>query len=79
MHRGAVAGLAPVAIGVVVGLPAAALVARTVVAVLPGLSFLDATIYAVVSLLIVGGTAVAALAAAWRLRSVDPVDALRAE
>jgi predicted permease len=79
VRRGVVAGLVPVAIGVAAGLVAAALVARVFVALLPGLSALDPLTYTSVGLLMIGGATLSGLGAAWRLRSIAPADALRAE
>jgi predicted permease len=76
---GLAAGLTPVAIGTAAGVLVAALVARVFVTLLPGLSTLDPITYVSVSLLMIGGTAVAGFAAAWRLRRIGPAEALRAE
>jgi len=45
---------------------------------LTGISALDGVTYAGVALMTMGCTAVAALAASWRLRRTNPADALRA-
>jgi ABC-type antimicrobial peptide transport system permease subunit len=73
------AGLVPVGAGAVVGLAAAAIVARVFVTALPGLSPLDPLTYASVALLMTTCAASAGLIAAWRLRAVAPADVLRAE
>jgi hypothetical protein len=69
----------PVSLGTAAGLVTAALVARGFVSVLPGLSALDPLPYAGVSVLMVGGAALAGLAAAWRLRRIAPSEAVRVE
>lgn len=79
VFRGLAAGLTPVATGIVIGLLAAALVARLSVSVLPGLSALDSPTYAAVTLLMLACAAASGLSAAWRLRRVSPAEALRAE
>jgi predicted permease len=79
LWRGLAAGLTPVATGTGIGLLAAALVARVSMSMLPGLSALDVPTYTVVALLMIGCAVVAGLSAAWRLRRLSPVEALRAE
>jgi ABC-type antimicrobial peptide transport system permease subunit len=79
VRGGVTAGLVPVLLGVGGGLLAAATVARAFVSVLPGLSPLDPVTFVSVALLMIACAALAGLAAAWRLRGIAPVDALRAE
>jgi putative ABC transport system permease protein len=77
--RGVAAGLTPVSIGVAAGLITAAFVSRVFLSLLPGLSPVDASTYTGVAILLVGCAAAAALTAAWRLRRIEPAEALRAE
>ena len=63
----------------VVGLVAAATIARVFVTVLPGLSTLDPATYAGVAMLMTGCASAAGLMGAWRLRHIAPSEALRAE
>jgi predicted permease len=77
--RGMAAGLVPVGLGAVAGLVASAIVSRLFVRALPGLNTLDPLTYASVALLMTACAAGAGLTAAWRLRTVAPADALRAE
>ena len=79
VRRGVSAGLVPVAIGAVAGLIAAALVARLFATMLPGLSPLDPLTYLGVVVLLAACATAAGLVAAWRLRSLAPIEALRAE
>jgi predicted permease len=79
VRRGVAAGLVPVGIGAVTGLVVAAIVGRLFVTALPGLSTLDPVTYASVALLMPACATGAGLSAAWRLRTVAPADALRAE
>ena len=79
VRRGMVAGLGPVSLGAIVGLIAAGLVSRLFVAILPGLSLLDPLSYLAATLLMVGASAVASIAAAWRLRHLSPANVLRAQ
>jgi ABC-type antimicrobial peptide transport system permease subunit len=72
-------GLGPVLAGTITGLAVAALISRAVNALLLGVSHFDPETYASMALVTVGTTAVAALAAAWRVRSFSPSEALRAE
>jgi predicted permease len=76
--RGLSAALAPVALGVTVGLLAAALVARVFTSLLAGLSALDPLTYAAVAVTMLSSAVLAGLGAAWRLRRMTPTDALRA-
>jgi predicted permease len=72
-------GLVPVAIGVVAGLVVAALLARSVESLLHGVSALDPLSYTAAGLLLLAGAAAAGAFAAWRIRRVSPMDALRVE
>jgi len=78
VRRGLAAALVPVAAGVVSGLFLAALVSRLFTSLLAGIGALDAVTYVGVAAMTLGCTAIAALAAAWRLRRTNPADALRA-
>ena len=79
VRRGVAAGLLPVGIGATAGLIAAGIVARLFITALPGLSTLDPLTYAGVAVLMGACATAAGLTAAWRLRRLAPVDALRAE
>jgi ABC-type antimicrobial peptide transport system permease subunit len=72
-------GLIPVMIGTGIGLLGAAWLAKTAQSFLIGVSALDSVSYAGVALMLVAGATAAGLTAAWRLRSISPVEALRAE
>jgi hypothetical protein len=72
------AALAPVSAGVAAGLILGSVISRVFVAFLVGISSLDVLTYMTVAVLMLGCTATAALAAAWRLRDTTPADALRA-
>ena len=72
-------GLAPVLLGTVAGLLIAALLARSVESLLHGVSRLDPLSYAGAGGIMIAGTAAAGLVAAWRIRRVSPMDALRVE
>jgi predicted permease len=71
--------LALTGIGVVIGLAAAAAVARLMRALLFGISPLDPLSFAVVPLVLVMAAALASFLPASRAATVNPVDALRAE
>jgi hypothetical protein len=77
VSQGVFAALTPVAIGVAAGLALAALVSQVFTALLAGISALDAFTYLLVAVTMLGCSAVAAVAAAWRLRRMTPSDALR--
>jgi predicted permease len=79
IQRGMMAGIGPVVVGAAAGLAAAAVVARGLISLLPGLGVLDPITYASVGALMVGGAVAASLAAAWPLLRVSPSEALRAE
>jgi putative ABC transport system permease protein len=78
VRRSLVAALLPVAAGVACGLFAASLVSRLFTSLLTGISALDGVTYVGVTAMTLGCTAIAALAASWRLRRTNPADALRA-
>jgi putative ABC transport system permease protein len=69
--------LGPVSIGMVLGLGTGAIASRVFAALLVGIGRLDPITYAVVGLVTVVPAALAALAAAWPLRTLTPSDALR--
>jgi putative ABC transport system permease protein len=77
VRRSLAAALLPVAAGVACGLLAAALVSRLFTSLLTGISALDTVTYVAVAVTTLGCTAIAALAASWRLRRTNPADALR--
>jgi putative ABC transport system permease protein len=68
-----------VAIGGVIGLVAAALLARTISTFLFGVEPFDPTTFGVVGLILALTAAIATAAPAWRATRVDPVEAFRAE
>lgn len=78
VRHGLYAALVPVSAGVAVGLALGALVSRLFSALLVGVSAIDAATYAAVAAAVLSCAAMAALAAAWRLRRTTPSDALRA-
>ncbi len=78
LWHGMLAAIVPVAIGLVVGLFAAAAVARLFTSLLVGSSPIDPLTYAAIATTILSATALAALVAARRLRRIAPGDALRA-
>jgi predicted permease len=71
--------MAPVALGVVLGLAGAALAARSVSSLLFGVTPLDPSIVIAVALLLMVAAALAALAPAVRASRIDPWRALRTE
>jgi predicted permease len=77
VRHGLAAALGPVAIGVAAGLLVAAIVAQVFTSLLNGLSALDPITYAAVAATMLICAAVAGLGAAWRLRRLVPIDALR--
>ena len=76
MHAVAVA-LIPVTIGALVGLILATTISRLLVSSLVGLSGLDPITYVLVAVMVLSLATAAALTAAWRLKHVTPVDALK--
>jgi hypothetical protein len=79
IRRGMAAGLGPVMTGALVGLGAAAMTARGLIAFVPGLGALDPITFLTVGALMAGCAVSASLAAAWPLLRVRPGEALRAE
>jgi predicted permease len=77
-HIGLRAALVPVSIGLAAGLVVAGCVSRVFTSLLTGLGALDLLTYAGVGLTMVSCAALAALGAAWRLRRLNPSEALRA-
>jgi putative ABC transport system permease protein len=73
------AGVRPVAIGTMIGLAAAAVLTRSLESVLLGVTRLDAWPYAGAATLMLGGALAGSLVAAWRIRGLSPIDALRAD
>lgn len=72
------AALIPVSAGIVSGLFLAGVISRVFATLLAGISSLDVATYVGVAIVTLGSAASAALAAAWRLRRINPSDALRA-
>jgi len=72
-------GLALAGAGIVVGLAASIAATRFMTALLFGVSPLDVTTYAAVSIVLVGAAVMASYVPARRAATVDPVDALRSE
>jgi predicted permease len=77
MTHGLGAALVPVAAGLVIGLGLSALVAQVFTSALVGVSALDPWAYSAIAAAMLGGATLAALMAAWRLRRISPIDALR--
>lgn len=77
VQHGLRAALLPVGFGSVAGLGAAAVVAQAFTSLLTGLSPLDPLTYSLVAITMVSCASLAGLGAAWRLRRMEPVDALR--
>ncbi len=77
MTHGLGAALVPVAVGLVIGLGLSALVAQLFTSALVGVGALDPWAYSAIAAAMLGGAALAALMAAWRLRRIAPIDALR--
>lgn len=75
--HGVRSALVPVCIGLSVGLACAAAVSRVLASSLAGLSTLDAGTYAAVAVIVLVSTVLVALAAAWRLTRLMPIEALR--
>jgi predicted permease len=78
VRHGLTVALRPVAGGVAAGLAIGAVMSRLFSAALVGVSALDAVTYLAVAVTMTSCAAIAALAAAWRLRRTSPADALRA-
>jgi predicted permease len=73
------AGLQPVTAGIIVGVAAAAALALSLRASLPGIRPLDAPSVLAMPALLLTCAIAAAVAAGWRVRRTSPVEALRAE
>jgi len=78
VRHGLYAALIPVSAGTAAGFVIGGIVSRLFSALLVGISAIDGVAYAVVGTVMLGCSAMAALAAAWRLRRTTPADALRA-
>lgn len=79
LRRATRAGLVPVVIGTGLGLIASAWLTRYAASLIYGISRLDPVTYGGVSVVMIGAAAIAGLLAAWRIRRIAPVEALRAE
>jgi hypothetical protein len=79
ISQGLSAALGPVSLGVSIGLLAASLLSHVFDSLLTGVSAVDVLSYATVAMTMLGCAGLAALAAAWRLRRVAPIEALRAQ
>jgi hypothetical protein len=77
VQYGVKAAIVPVASGVTVGLLVAAWVSELFASRLVGLGALNIWDYAAIAGTMLGGATVAAIMAAWRLRRLSPVEALR--
>ena len=77
VRHGVRSAIVPVGGGVAVGLLLAVWLARLFASTLPGVNVLDPLIYAGIAASILGGSTLAAVGAAWRLRRIAPMDALR--
>ena len=71
------AALWPVIGGAAIGLGAAALLARTIRALIVGVALIDPVAYGTSAILMVAAAGASAMVAAWRLRRSSPIDALR--
>ena len=78
MRHALTVALVPVVVGVAAGLLCAGGISRLFKSLLTGLSALDALTYVTVAALMLSCAALAALAAAWRLRRLAPTEVLRA-
>jgi hypothetical protein len=78
LRLGLITAVVPVSLGVAAGLSLGAIVSRIFEALLVGISALDAFTYLMVAVTMLISAALAALAAAWRLRRTSPLEALRA-
>jgi ABC-type antimicrobial peptide transport system permease subunit len=74
---GVAAALVPVGVGLAAGLALAATVSQVFGSLLVGLSPVDVLTYGAVAIVLTGSAAIAAVAAAWRLRHIAPAEALR--
>ena len=72
-------GLKPAAIGLVVGLAAAAVSTRLISSMLYGVELMDASVFSVVAITLVAVSSLVCLLPAWRASRVDPMTALRYE
>jgi predicted permease len=79
VRHGLAAALVPVALGAAAGLVLAAWVSRLFTSLLTGLSSLDPLTYVTVAVMMLGCAGLAGLGAAWRLRRMVPMDALRTD
>jgi hypothetical protein len=79
VRHGLTAALTPVAFGVGAGLVLAMLLGRLFTSLLTGLSALDPLTYATVAVTMLTCATLAGFGAAWRLRRLVPIDALRIE
>jgi ABC-type antimicrobial peptide transport system permease subunit len=78
VRYGVAAAVRPVAVGVAAGLFLATLVSEIFASLLTGIGRFDALTYVLVAIVMLGCPALAAAAAAWRVRRLSPSDALRA-
>jgi hypothetical protein len=78
VRHGLIAALAPVSVGVAIGLALGGVISQVFEALLAGVSALDAITYLLVAATMLGCATLAGLGAAWRLRRTSPADALRA-
>ena len=69
----------PFTIGAAIGLVFAAWMSRLFTSLMTSLSALDPLTYATVAVTFIGCAGLAGLSAAWRLRRMAPMDALRTE
>ena len=77
VRYGVIAAIVPVTCGVTIGLFVAAWVSELFASRLVGLSALNIWDYAAIAGAMLGGATIAAMMAAWRLRRLSPVEALR--
>jgi predicted permease len=79
LRRMIMTGLWPVAVGTAVGLVAAMFMSRMIETTLVGVTRLDPATYIGAAGIMLAGSVLGGLAAAWRIRRLSPLEALRAE